>query len=56
MASISRVAAVAFDRKTLAPTYQILLNQVGASEAIWLAERLGLSSAILTAARQRLMN
>ena len=49
-------ATMAFDRQTLAPTYQILLNQVGASEAIWLAERLGLSPAILTAARQRLMN
>jgi len=45
---------MAFDRKTLEPTYQILLNQVGASEAIWLAERLGLSQTILTAARERL--
>lgn len=47
-------ATMAFDRKTLEPTYQILLNQVGASEAIWLAERLGLSQTILTAARERL--
>ncbi|BDZ30512.1 hypothetical protein RA086_04940 [Lactiplantibacillus sp. WILCCON 0030] len=47
-------ATMAFDRKTLEPTYHLLLHQVGASEAIWLAERLGLAPAILTAARQRL--
>lgn len=47
-------ATMAFDRQTLEPTYQLLLNQVGASEAIWLAERLGLAPEILAAARKRL--
>ncbi|WP_204120734.1 MULTISPECIES: endonuclease MutS2 [Levilactobacillus] len=47
-------ATMAFDPKTLEPTYHLLLNQVGASEAVWLAERLGLSPAILADTRQRL--
>ncbi|WP_125583766.1 endonuclease MutS2 [Levilactobacillus cerevisiae] len=47
-------ATMAFDPKTLEPTYRLLLNQVGASEAIWLAERLGLADPIIAAARQRL--
>ncbi|MFD1549144.1 endonuclease MutS2 [Levilactobacillus fuyuanensis] len=47
-------ATMAFDPQTLEPTYRLLLNQVGASEAIWLAERLGLAQSILDAARQRL--
>ncbi|MFC6179811.1 endonuclease MutS2 [Lactiplantibacillus daowaiensis] len=47
-------ATMAFDPKTLRPTYRLLLHQVGASEAIWLAERLGLQPAILQAARNRL--
>ena len=48
-------ATMAFDPQTLEPTYRLLLNQVGASEAIWLAERLGLAQPILDAARQRLV-
>ncbi|MFD1421686.1 endonuclease MutS2 [Lactiplantibacillus songbeiensis] len=47
-------ATMAFDQKTLRPTYRLLLHQVGASEAIWLAERLGLAQPIITAARERL--
>ncbi|AYM03283.1 endonuclease MutS2 [Levilactobacillus yiduensis] len=47
-------ATMAFDPKTLQPTYRLLLHQVGASEAIWLAERLGLSQSIIAAARHRL--
>ncbi|VDG17538.1 hypothetical protein [Lactobacillus koreensis] [Lactiplantibacillus mudanjiangensis] len=48
-------ATMAFNPQTLRPTYQLVLNQVGASEAIWLAERLGLRPDILQAARQRLL-
>ncbi|MFC6261268.1 endonuclease MutS2 [Levilactobacillus fujinensis] len=47
-------ATMAFDPQTLRPTYRLLLHQVGASEAVWLAERLGLAPAILDATRQRL--
>jgi len=47
-------ATMAFDPQTLRPTYRLLLNRVGNSEAIWLAERLGLADSILQAARQRL--
>ena len=47
-------ATMAFDPKTLRPTYRLLLHQVGASEAIWLAERLGLAQPIIDAARERL--
>lgn len=47
-------ATMAFDPQTLQPTYRLLLHQVGASEAIWLAERLGLSTAIIDDARSRL--
>jgi len=46
-------ATMAFDPKT-EPTYHLLLNQVGASETVWLAERLGLSPAILADTWQRL--
>jgi len=49
-------ATMAFDPQTLQPTYRLLLHQVGASEAIWLAERLGLAQPIITAAHQRLAN
>ena len=48
-------ATMAFDPQTLRPTYQLLLNQVGASEDIWLAQRLGLQPKIIAAAQQRLM-
>ncbi|WP_125684702.1 endonuclease MutS2 [Levilactobacillus yonginensis] len=47
-------ATMAFDPQTLRPTYRLLLHQVGASEAVWLAERLGLAPAILADTRQRL--
>lgn len=46
--------AMAFNRQTLAPEYRLLLNQVGASEAMWLAERLGLKPEILAAAKAQL--
>lgn len=46
--------AMAFDRQTLRPEYRLLLNQVGESEAMWLAAKLGLAPQILAAARSRL--
>lgn len=46
--------AMAFNRETLRPEYRLLLNQVGESEAMWLAARLGLQPQIVAAARQRL--
>ncbi|RRK10015.1 hypothetical protein D1831_09665 [Lactiplantibacillus garii] len=46
--------AMAFNRETLRPEYRLLLNQVGESEAMWLAARLGLNPRIVAAARARL--
>ena len=46
--------AMAFNRETLRPEYRLLLNQVGESEAMWLAARLGLAPRIVAAARARL--
>jgi len=46
--------AMAFDRETLEPAYRLLLNQVGASEAMWLAERIGLKPEILALAKEQL--
>ncbi len=47
-------AAAGVDEITLAPNYQLRLGAPGASAGIQTAERLGLNSAIITAARQRL--
>ena len=47
-------AAVGFDERTLAPTYELRLGVPGASAGINIAERLGLNSSITTAARARL--
>ncbi len=47
-------AAAGFDERTLAPTYQLRTGVPGASAGIATAERLGLNSAIIAAARQRL--
>lgn len=47
-------AAMAFNRETLRPEYRLLLHQVGESEAMWLAARLGLKPSILEKARARL--
>jgi DNA mismatch repair protein MutS2 len=47
-------AAVGFDEKTLAPTYELRLGVPGTSAGINIAQRLGLSAEIVTAARQRL--
>jgi DNA mismatch repair protein MutS2 len=47
-------AAVGFDPVTLSPTYQLRLGVPGASAGLNIAERLGLSPAIVTAARAQL--
>jgi len=47
-------AAAGVDELTLAPNYQLRLGVPGASAGIQTAERLGLNTSIITAARQRL--
>jgi DNA mismatch repair protein MutS2 len=47
-------AAVGFDEKTLAPTYELRQGVPGTSAGINIAQRLGLSAEILSAARARL--
>jgi len=44
-------AAVGFDERTLAPTYELRMGVPGASSGINIAERLGLESSIIRAAR-----
>jgi DNA mismatch repair protein MutS2 len=47
-------AAVGFDEKTLAPTYELRMGVPGASAGINIAQRLGLSPGIIQAAHARL--
>ncbi|WP_260703026.1 endonuclease MutS2 [Edaphobacter flagellatus] len=47
-------AAVGFDQETLTPTYQLRLGVPGASAGLNIASRLGLSPAIIAAARAQL--
>ena len=47
-------AAVGFDEKTLAPTYELRQGVPGTSAGINIAQRLGLSAEIIHAARERL--
>jgi DNA mismatch repair protein MutS2 len=47
-------ASVGFDEATLQPTYQLKIGIPGASAGINIAQRLGLNSAIIEAARSRL--
>ncbi|HEX3437729.1 MAG TPA: endonuclease MutS2 [Pseudacidobacterium sp.] len=49
-----RNAAVGFDEKTLAPTYELRLGVPGASAGINIAQRLGLQPEIIDAARSQL--
>jgi DNA mismatch repair protein MutS2 len=49
-----RNAAVGFDEKTLAPTYELRLGVPGASAGINIAQRLGLQPKIIAAARAQL--
>jgi DNA mismatch repair protein MutS2 len=47
-------AAVGFDERTLAPTYELLMGVPGASAGINIAQQLGLNSQIVTEAREKL--
>ena len=47
-------AAVGFDEQTLAPTFELRIGVPGASAGINIAQRLGLNSEIVRAARQRM--
>ncbi|PYY15441.1 MAG: endonuclease MutS2 [Acidobacteria bacterium] len=47
-------AAVGFDEKTLQPTYELKVGVPGASAGINIAQRLGLNTQIIAAARHRL--
>jgi DNA mismatch repair protein MutS2 len=47
-------AAVGFDARALAPTYEVRLGEPGASHALAVAERFGLPAEVLDAARGRL--
>lgn len=47
-------ASVGFDLETLTPTYQLSMGVPGGSSAIDIAGRLGMDSAVLDAARQKL--
>ena len=43
-------SAMDFDLDTLKPTYSLLLNQIGASRALWIAEKSGMPQNVLVAA------
>lgn len=45
-------ASVAFDVQSLQPTYQLLINQLGQSYALEIAQKLGLNQAIIQHARE----
>lgn len=44
-------AAMDFNLDTLKPTYKLLVNQIGASRAFWIAEKSGMPQDVLEAAR-----
>nr|WP_307718651.1 hypothetical protein [Tetragenococcus halophilus] len=51
-----QTAAMAFDSATLTPKYQLLLNQVGQSNAFWIAQKMEIYPEILQNAQQYLVD
>lgn len=51
-----QTAAMAFDSATLTPKYQLLLNQVGESNAFWIAEKMKIDANILKQAKKYLQD
>jgi dsDNA-specific endonuclease/ATPase MutS2 len=51
-----QTAAMAFDSETLTPQYRLLLNQVGKSNAFWIAQKMAIDSKVLTQAKKYLHN
>ncbi len=47
-------ASMQFDMSTLSPTYKLILGMVGSSNAISIAEKLGLNSDIVLSAKQKM--
>ena len=47
-------AAMAFDKETLNPLYQLLMNEVGASNGFWLAKKMNIGEEILERASYHL--
>jgi DNA mismatch repair protein MutS2 len=45
---------MAFDRENLRPLYRLIIGQPGESNALWIAEKLGMTPGILTRARREL--
>jgi dsDNA-specific endonuclease/ATPase MutS2 len=49
-----RNGAMAFDRENLQPLYRLTIGQPGASQALWIAAKLGIPQTVLLQAQQRL--
>lgn len=49
-----KTAAMAFDAQTLTPKYQLLMNEVGSSNAFWIAEKMQLQKDVIDRSRQLL--
>ncbi|MGX7162932.1 endonuclease MutS2 [Enterococcus massiliensis] len=47
-------AAMAFDAATLTPKYQLMMNQVGDSNAFWIAEKMRIEPEVITKAKDYL--
>lgn len=49
-----KTAAMAFDAQTLTPKYQLLMNEVGSSNAFWIAEKMQLQKDVIDRSHQLL--
>ncbi|MGM0124026.1 DNA mismatch repair protein MutS2 [Enterococcus sp. AZ194] len=49
-------AAMSFDRETLQPRYQLLMNEVGASNGFWIARKMNIDEELLTRATMYMKN